>query len=503
MNIQLNYKKYFTFICIVYLVVFFVSCRQAEEISSPVDGKIKVKSIFNIKNNELAQKIIHLSYDWKFKKANKAIIKLRENKDDQLLADLLDVGNCFWRYIGAMTPEHNKFAKEEYSRSVKKVKISTAAALKANSNDLKALFLLGFTEGSQAKFYAIEAEWFKAYRYGVKGYGRLLKIQRINKHDYDSQFGIGIYKYYCATFLPKWFQKISWMVPGIDVDRKGGYDRIVIASQFASVIKVEAQLSLGQSDAHYERKYLRSKILLEKLYDEYPHNKVVQYSLAATCFYYGDHLRYFGKLKESNKEFKESLSIGSDKPGFRMVLRKKNYLMPSMKWTMVAHSDIEILFSTYLEMSRNYFYMNNIKKATDCLEDGADEDHMPKMLQAALYFEIARQRRILGLEDYKKYIDKASKLAGPHSDISRHCRAFLSSKYRLPHLEKIMHQINQGIFLTKIGLKEVVEYYSKYKSTHYRYQFYKILSHLYQIDDQPNKSEKYDDLYRVHRQAER
>lgn len=492
------------------LFLFFISlcllsgCKK--NILEVNESLIKPKPIFSEKKTPEVQNIIDLSYSWKFDSAMIAINNLREKNYDAQLLDLLTVGTLFWQYIAAVTVEENNKARDAFSKVVGEIKTRTEDTLEKNPEDLKTLYLLGFTEGSQSKFYAIEGDFFKAYRFGVKGYNRLKKVEKLNPDDYDTQFGIGLYKYYCATLLPRWFQRLSWMVPGIDVDREGGFFRIQLSSKFAVFMKTEAELALAQGQSSYELQYKKGEELSDKLTKMYPENKVFAYTHNIALYYLGLEERYEGKSEKAIKTLKKTLKIANDKISFRMRIRKKCFLTADMKWKIDVPAEHEVIFSLYRELGRIYFYLKEFDLADQVLLEGAKRESLGKEIRAALYFEIGKQHKLVEKKDYADYIKKALETAGEGSEIALHCKTFLGTHFVLPEPEKEIFKLQCKISEGKASIKEVLELKNKYDKPeygNYLYSFYEIMYQLYNLNGESVLAKKYQDEVRFHAQLDK
>lgn len=498
-----NIKNNLIFLLVI-AIIFISGCKKKIIIVN--EELIKPDPIFKEKITLEIQKVIDHSYNWKFNSALIEIQTLRDKNQDTLLLDLLTVGTLFWQYIAAVTVEENNKAREEFTKIVNEIKTRTEETIEKDPDNLKALYLLGFTEGSQSKFYAIEGDFFKAYRFGVKGYNRLKRIEKINPNDYDTQFGIGLYKYYCATLLPRWFQKLSWMVPGIDVDREGGFHRIKLSSKFSLFMKTEAELALAQGFSSYERDYKKGEILSEKLTKAYPGNKVFAYTHNIALYYLGIEERYEGKSEKAIKTLKKALKIANDKTAFRMRIRKKSYLTADMKWRLDVPSEHEVIYANYRELGRIYFYLKDFDQADQILLEGAKREVLGKNLRAALYFEIGRQHHIIEKIDYKDYIKKAADTAGEGSEIAMHCKTFLGTQFVLPEPEKEIWKLQCLISEGKAGIKETLKLKSQYDKpeySNYLYSFYEIMYQLYELNNEHTIAEKYHDEVRFHAQLDR
>lgn len=493
-------NHYLLFICIFLLG----SCKK--NIMEINESLIKPTPIFSEKKSQEIQNIIDLSYSWKFDSAMIEINNLREKNYDNQLLDLLTVGTLFWQYIAAVTVEENNKARDAFSKVVGEIKTRTEEALEKNPEDLKTLYLLGFTEGSQSKFYAIEGDFFKAYRFGVKGYNRLKKVEKLNPDDYDTQFGIGLYKYYCATLLPRWFQRLSWMVPGIDVDREGGFFRIQLSSKFAVFMKTEAELALAQGQSSYEMQYKKGEELSDKLTKMYPENKVFAYTHNIALYYLGIEERYEGKSEKAIKTLKKTLKIANDKTSFRMRIRKKSFLTADMKWKLDVPAEHEVIFSIYRELGKIYFYLKEFELADQILLEGAKRESLGKDIRAALYFEIGKQHKIIEKKDFIDYIKKAQETAGEGSEIAGHCKTFLGTHFVLPEPEIEIFKIQCKISEGKAGIKEVLALKNKYDKpeySNYIYSFYEIMHQLYNLSGESDLSKKYHDEVRYHAQLDK
>lgn len=494
-------KKLFLFLLITF---FLFGCKK--KIPHLNEELIIPKPIFEEKITPEIQKIIDLSYNWKFDTSLIEVQKIREKYHDKMLLDLLTVGTLFWQYISAVTVDENNKARDAFSKIIEEIKVRTEEILVKEPDNLKALYLLGFTEGSQSKFYAIEGDFFKAYRFGVKGYNRLKKIEKINNNDFDTQFGIGLYKYYCATLLPRWFQRLSWMVPGIDVDREGGFHRIYLSSKYSILMKTEAELALSQGYSSYEREYKKGFELIEKLSKSYPDNKVFAYTQNIASYYVGMEDRYSGKPEKAIKTFKKALKLANDKPSFRMYLRKKSFLLPDMKWRLDVPSEHEIIFSLYRELGRTYFYLKEFELADQILLEGAQREALGKNIRAALYFEIGRQHKIIDKSDYKDFIIKSSETAGEGSEIAAHCKTFLGTHFVFPKPEIEIWKLQCKIMEGKVGIKEVLELKYKYNQaeySNYDCSFFEIMYQFYDLNNERILAEKYHDEVRFFSQLDK
>jgi len=501
-----RYKPIFTWFVLVVLALTIGACKKRPAITN--DDLIKPNPIFTDKITPQIQNIIDLAYNFKFEESLKKLddLKKKSEPDDIYLLDLLTVGTLFWQYIAAVTKEENNKARDEFASIVGEIKARTEIDVNKNPDNLKALYLLGFAEGSQSKFFAIEGEFFKAYRFGVRGYNRLKKIEKMNSNDFDTQFGIGLYKYYCATLLPRWFQRMSMLVPGIDVDRGGGLIRIQLASKYAYLLKIEAELALAQGNSSYEREYQKGFSLSEQIHKKYPGNRVFAYTHIVSLYYLGQYELYKGKPEKALKTLKKGLQLANDKKSFRMHIKKKKYLMADMRWKSDLPSEHEVIFSLYLEIARVYFYLNEQELADQILLEGGNRDILGRNIKAALYFELGRQHRILGKEGYKNYILKAAEIAGENSEIANHCKTFLDSNFILPEPEIELFKLHQKIALGKVTIEDVLALKKKYEKvefSNYQYNFYEIMAYFYTISGNQALAEKYHDEVRVHAQLDK
>lgn len=494
------------FLIVLFLVLTFGACKKLPIITN--DELIKPNPIFVDKITPEVQTIIDLSYNFKFEESLKKLEDLKKKSivEDVYLLDLLTVGTLFWQYIAAVTEAENNKARELFTSMVGEIKTRTELELNKSPENLKALYLLGFAEGSQSKFYAIEGDFFKAYRFGVKGYNRLKKIEKMNGNDFDTQFGIGLYKYYCATLLPRWFQRLSMLVPGIDVDRGGGLIRIQLASKYAYLLKVEAELALAQGYSSYEREFYNGFTLSEQIHKKYPDNKVFAYTHIVSLFYLGQFELYKGKPEKALKTLKKGLRLANENKSFRMHIRKKKFLTADLKWKSDLPSEHEVIFALYLEIARAHFYLNEQELADQILLEGASRDVLGRNIKAALYFELGKQHRVLGKDDFKTFILKAAEIAGENSEIAIHCKTFLSPNFILPEPEFELFKLQQKIVLGKATIEEVLALKKKYEKveySNYEFNFYEIMAYFYTISGNHMLAEKYHDEVRINAQLDK
>jgi hypothetical protein len=505
-KIKIKYKVFLNVFFFLLILVGVSSCRKKAIITN--EELIKPNPIFKEKITPEIQAIIDLSYNFNFDESLKKLQALKKKSDVQeiYLLDLLTVGTLFWQYIAAVTEEENNKARDSFANIVGEIKTRTESELEKTPDSLKALYLLGFVEGSQSKFYAIEGDFFKAYRFGVKGFNRLKKIEKLNPDDFDTQFGIGLYKYYCATLLPRWFQRLSVFVPGIDIDREGGYIRIKLANKYAYLLKVEAELALAQGNSSYEREFQLGFELSEQIHKRYPENRVFAYTHIVSMYYLGQNEIYKGKPEKALKTLNKGLRLANENKSFRMHIKKKRYLTADMRWKSDLPSEHEVIFALYLEIARIHFYLNEQILADQILKEGGNKDVLGRNIKAALYFELGRQHKILGKEDYKEYILKAAEIAGENSEIASHCKTFLGSNFVLPEPEYELFKLHQKIVLGKVTIEDVLAVKKKYEKveySNYEYNFYEIMMQFYTIAGNHILAEKYHDEVRVHAQLDK
>jgi len=145
-------------------------------------------------------------------------------------------------------------------------------AIEKDPGDLSARFFLGGAYGYEARYLALQENWWTAYRTGKKGVGHLEKVVEADPTFGDAYLGLGIYHYY-ADVLPK-VLKIFGTLVGLRGDREKGLDEIRRARRDGALVEEECRFFLAEIESTFEENHWRALAYSRSLRDEYPENEL-------------------------------------------------------------------------------------------------------------------------------------------------------------------------------------------------------------------------------------
>lgn len=175
--------------------------------------------------------------------------------------------------------------------------------LRANPNDVDALYARGVTRGLRALYTALaEKAWFAALRGGLGSYEDHDRVLHLSPSYSDAKLVVGLYNYAVGT-LP-WPLKVAAFLLTITGSKSKGIEYVREAADGGGEVSVDAKTALGLVLGR-ERRYPEAISLLHWLYGSYPHNFL--FGLAEA-----DLLKLAGRATEAIAAYRKLLFLGHE-----------------------------------------------------------------------------------------------------------------------------------------------------------------------------------------------
>lgn len=201
--------------------------------------------------------------------------------DKEMLREGLFSGAAY-RNAGAVFRKRReplpKGFEDNLNRMLGKAQSLETDRLKKNPNDEDALYWLGVTYNIRTELdFTLLRSYFAALEEGKQAWKINLRLLKLNPHNIDAYFDIGLADYAVGS-LP-WYVKIVTSVAGIHGNRKRGIAELKRASQEGRYTRVDAKIVLI---AIYERQksYSQALALLDELQQDFPENFLLPVEIA-------------------------------------------------------------------------------------------------------------------------------------------------------------------------------------------------------------------------------
>jgi tetratricopeptide (TPR) repeat protein len=186
--------------------------------------------------------------------------------------DLLDT--TFYANDGFLTGKHtvveDPHVRDRIRALTDEVNDEANAELKANPNNVDALFARGWAKAFVAIYDAlVERSFPAALRSAVSARGDCDKVLQIDAHYMDAELIVGVYQYVVGS-LPLAFKLLVGIV-GIHGSKGTGMALLRDAGESGVATKVEAQTSM-MLFLRREAKYQPAVEIAHQMAEEYPHN---------------------------------------------------------------------------------------------------------------------------------------------------------------------------------------------------------------------------------------
>jgi len=147
------------------------------------------------------------------------------------------------------------------------------ARLKANPNDVDALYARGVTRGLRSTWTALaEKAWFAALRSAVGARHDHERVLELDPKYVDAKTIVGVHNYVMAS-LP-WAVKVTASVAGLSGSKQKGLDYLRDAAAHAPESGMDARITLALF-LRREQKYPECLAVVEGMLRDYPHNFLV------------------------------------------------------------------------------------------------------------------------------------------------------------------------------------------------------------------------------------
>jgi len=173
-------------------------------------------------------------------------------------------------FLGEKETAISPQVKAQINNLIRQATALSQAKLKANPNDLDALYALGVTHGLQATYTAlVEKAWFKALRNGLDAYKAHKRILQIDPNYNDAKMVVGVYNYVVGN-LP-WVVKFAAFLVAIHGSKEKGLELIHEAAEGGIEATVDAKTTEALFLAR-EKRYSEAIPLAKELSQTFPRN---------------------------------------------------------------------------------------------------------------------------------------------------------------------------------------------------------------------------------------
>jgi tetratricopeptide (TPR) repeat protein len=152
------------------------------------------------------------------------------------------------------------------------------AKLKANPNDVDALYQRGVTRGLRSTYTAlVEKAWFSALRSAVGARHDHEKVLELQPNYTDAKMIVGMHNYVIGSV--SWAVKVAASMVGLSGSRKKGIEYLYEAANGGGEASVDAKIALALFLRREER-YQEAITLIDSLNTSYPKNFLMALELA-------------------------------------------------------------------------------------------------------------------------------------------------------------------------------------------------------------------------------
>ena len=152
------------------------------------------------------------------------------------------------------------------------------AKLKANPNDVDALYQRGVTRGLRSTYTAlVEKAWFSALRSAVGARHDHERVLELQPNYTDAKMIVGMHNYVIGSV--SWAVKVAASIVGLSGSRKKGIEYLYEAANGGGEASVDAKIALALFLRREER-YQEAITLIDSLNTSYPRNFLMALELA-------------------------------------------------------------------------------------------------------------------------------------------------------------------------------------------------------------------------------
>jgi tetratricopeptide (TPR) repeat protein len=168
--------------------------------------------------------------------------------------------------------------KESIKQLMDRALVLSEGKLKANPNDVDALYARGVTRGLKATYTAlIDKAWFSALRSAVGARHDHERVLELQPNYTDAKMIVGMHNYVIGSL--SWGVKVAASVVGLSGSRSKGIEYLYEAANGGGESSVDAKIALSLF-LRREQRYKEAITLIDSLSSSYPHNFLVALELA-------------------------------------------------------------------------------------------------------------------------------------------------------------------------------------------------------------------------------
>lgn len=288
---------------------------------------------------------MQFAYNMDFDQGIQHFNRLTSNHPESPHGYLFKTVSYYYLYLTDMENAESEkvfkdLANETISLSSKK--------LRADPDNLDALFCMGTAHIYLAAFYGENDSWIRAYWYGKEGINYLKRVIALNPAYHDAYLGLGLYHYY-ADVMPRFVKAISSLL-GVEANREKGLQQLHKAYQNGRFTSVEAGFFLGYIYLYLEKKHTKSLPFLEYVGKRFPDNPIFQIVL-------GDVYRRLGRHQKAVDAYELSIS-DSNQERFPKLMCSSHYLLGNIYF---ERNEIELALAAYTAAADKAAELNSKK----------------------------------------------------------------------------------------------------------------------------------------------
>jgi len=249
---------------------------------TPILISCQVQAQNSIRSNpELNNQILAISdplYNLEFDKTENLIKNLGKEIPDHPIVDLLFALNRLWATLPVPNPDNFNEIEAYLRASINKCD----ALLAENEEDPEAVFFLVMGHGLLAQYYNDQGSFFKAISEAKRSYNAIVDGFLLKEQYTEFYFSTGLYNYYREKYPQMYpiYKTLAWVFKTGDIEE--GLQQLHYTIDNAVLSRVEAAHYLAYIYLRYEQKPRESKVLLQKLVNQYPGNLYFK-SLLVEC----------------------------------------------------------------------------------------------------------------------------------------------------------------------------------------------------------------------------
>lgn len=319
-------------------------------------------------------------------------------RDGALESELVSGNNSFLRRPKLNpTPETEKWFLDEVARAM----ALSEARLRANPNDVGALYAEGISYGLRSDYYwVVKKAWHDSLKDATSARRLHNRVSELQPGNVDARLVQGLHDYIVGS-LPLALRMLGFLA-GIRGDKEKGIREVQDVAQNGADDRVDAQIFLC---ALYRRENQPRKAvpLIQDLIRRYPRNFLLRLELAQMYSLAGDGTSALNVLREV------AALKTSHAPGYDRVPWEKIYLQQGT--IQFWYRDLDAA-------------LENMKKVTAAADELDLNDGASAYLRMGQIYDLTN-RRSLAVAAYRKAIAYA-----PDADAAQESMKYLSTPYR-------------------------------------------------------------------------